>query len=91
MYPRLKLARNLLREDGVIFISIDDDEVEQPAAALRRNLRRGKLRCHIVWQKRYIRGAISEMHLGARHDYVLVYARESTSCARGYRLLRTHG
>ena len=28
MYPRLKLARNLLKDDGVIFISIDDNEVE---------------------------------------------------------------
>ena len=27
MYPRLKLARNLLRKDGIIFISIDDNEV----------------------------------------------------------------
>ena len=33
MYPRLRLARNLLREDGVIFISIDDDELAQPAKA----------------------------------------------------------
>ena len=31
MYPRLRLARNLLRDDGVIFVSIDDHEVAQPA------------------------------------------------------------
>ena len=39
MYPRLFLARNLLREDGVIFVSIDDHEAAQPARGDERNFR----------------------------------------------------
>ncbi|MFN6145258.1 MAG: site-specific DNA-methyltransferase, partial [Planctomycetota bacterium] len=74
MYPRLYLARNLLREDGVIFISIDDHEVE--------NLRRlcgevvgeeGFLGC-ITWQKKYA-PANDTIDFSATHDYVAVYAR----------------
>ena len=44
MYPRLVLARNLLTQDGVIFVSIDDNEVAQPPASAGRGLRRGELR-----------------------------------------------
>lgn len=74
MYPRLYLARNLLREDGVIFISIDDHEVE--------NLRRlcgeifgeeGLLGC-VTWQKKYA-PANDTVDFSATHDYVAVYAR----------------
>jgi adenine-specific DNA-methyltransferase len=40
MYPRLKLARNLLREDGVIFINLDDNEVDNITAILKEILER---------------------------------------------------
>ncbi len=72
MYPRLYLARNLLREDGVIFISIDDNEVE--------NLRRmcdeifgedNHIAC-LVWEK----GRKNDAKLfSVGHEYMLVYAR----------------
>ncbi len=72
MYPRLYLARNLLREDGVIFISIDDNEVE--------NLRRmcneifgeeNSIAC-LVWEK----GRKNDAKLfSVGHEYMLVYAR----------------
>ena len=42
MYPRLFLARNLLREDGFIFVSIDDHEIHN-LRSYERNLRRGEL------------------------------------------------
>ena len=44
MYPRLKLARNLLTDDGVIVVSIDDNEVAQPSSRAGRGLRSGELR-----------------------------------------------
>jgi adenine-specific DNA-methyltransferase len=78
MYPRLYLARNLLREDGVIFISIDDNE--------QANL---KLLCDeifgaenfvdtVIWKKRYGGGA-KEKHLVSLHEYTLVYAKNKLS------------
>ena len=74
MYPRLYLARNLLRDDGVIFISIDDNE----AANL-------KLLCDevfggenfvdvVIWEKRYSpQNAVQ--WFSEVHDYVIVYAK----------------
>ncbi len=73
MYPRLFLARNLLREDGVIFISIDDNEVG--------NLRR--LCDEIFGEENFIGlfvvnsspSAIDYGHIAKMHDYVLFYAK----------------
>ncbi len=73
MYPRLKLARNLLREDGVIFISIDDSEVD--------NLRKV---CNETFGEENFIGlfvvnaspsAIDYGHIAKMHDYVLFYAK----------------
>jgi len=73
MYPRLKLARNLLREDGVIFISIDDNEVH--------NLRKI---CDEVFGERNFIGQITVVGnprgrdyggIARMHDYLLVYAK----------------
>lgn len=76
IYPRLKLARNLLSNDGIIFISIDDNEV----ANLRKlcdEIFGGKENfiATFAWQKRYSRenrGAI-----GDAHEYVVCYARSA--------------
>jgi len=76
MYPRLKLARNLLRDDGVIFVSIDDHEVQ--------NLR--QIMDEIFGPENFIATAIWEKADSPRnsarlfsedHDYVLVYSRDS--------------
>ena len=76
MYPRLYLARNLLREDGVIFISIDDREVE--------NLRR---LCNEVYGEENFVGCVARVakktsnkgtHFAPSKDYVVVYARQIT-------------
>ena len=74
MYPRLKLARNLLREDGVIFISIDDNEVS--------NLR--KLCDEIFGEENFVsqftirsnpRGSQASKHIAVEHEFILAYAR----------------
>ncbi len=79
MYPRLYLARNLLREDGVIFISIDDTELE--------NLRR--LCIDIFGEENFIcqicvvsnpRGRQSEV-IATTHEYLLTFARNSVACS----------
>ena len=66
MYPRLYLARNLLRDDGVIFISIDDNEVSQSAPTLRRGIRRGELASDIIACKNDDRRQPDSYHSGQR-------------------------
>jgi adenine-specific DNA-methyltransferase len=55
MYPRLKLARNLLRDDGVIFISIDDGEMANVRRCCDEVFGEANFRADISWQKRYTR------------------------------------
>jgi len=69
MYPRLKLARNLLRSDGVIFVSCDDHEVHNVRALLNEIFGEENFIATCIWQKRYSRenrGAI-----GDAHDYLV--------------------
>ncbi len=76
MYPRLKLARNLLRDDGVIFISIDDNEVH--------NLRKlcdeifGEENClaELIWN---FSSGPQAGHFTRAHEYVLAYAKNKRS------------
>jgi len=74
MYPRIKLARNLLRNDGMIFLSVDDNEVH--------NLRRI---CDEIFGENNFIGqfvinsspsAIDYGHIAKMHDYALCYAKE---------------
>ena len=73
MYPRLKLARNLLRDDGVIFISIDDNEV--------MNLKRlcdeifGDGNFCVIFPRVTKKGGKSSEATAKNHDYVLMYAK----------------
>jgi adenine-specific DNA-methyltransferase len=78
MYPRLFLARQLLREDGLIFISIDDNEVHNLRFMMNEIFGEENFVDCIVWKKRYGGGA-KEKHLVTLHEYVLVYARSIAS------------
>jgi len=75
MYPRLKLARNLLREDGLICISIDDCERDSLRKACDEVFGEENFVESIIWKKRYGGGA-KEKHLVSVHEYVLIYARD---------------
>jgi adenine-specific DNA-methyltransferase len=55
MYPRLKLARNLLADDGAIFVSIDSTEHANLVRLLSELMGEDNFRANIVWQKRYTR------------------------------------
>ena len=74
MYPRLKLARNLLREDGVIFISIDDGEVANLRQFMDEVFGPENFVANVIWQKKY---AVSSDAKGipAMHDHILVYQK----------------
>lgn len=77
MYPRLVLARNLLTPDGVIFISIDDNEVQNLRAIMDEVFGAENFVASIVWQKRYSRE--NRGSIGDAHEYLLTYARNKPS------------
>ncbi len=74
MYPRLYLARNLLREDGVIFISIDDNEVENLRRLCDELWGEENFVAQFVWQKKYSRD--NRPLIGTVHEYILMYAKD---------------
>ncbi|MFO1064125.1 MAG: site-specific DNA-methyltransferase [Pirellulales bacterium] len=74
IYSRLKLARSLLADDGLIFISIDDGEQASLKRVCDEIFGEENFVDPIIWKKRYGGGA-KEKYLVALHEYVLVYAR----------------
>ena len=74
MFARLSLARNLLIENGVIFISIDDHEVANLRKLCDQVFGESNFIASIVWQKRYVSNVTAQW-LSDMHDYVLVYGR----------------
>lgn len=74
MYPRLKLARNLLRDDGVIFVSIDDHEVQNLRHLMDEVFGPENFVAHIVWLRKY--GASNNAKgVAPMVDYLLCYQR----------------
>ena len=72
MYPRLKLARNLLRDDGVIFVSIDDNEVTNLRKLCDEVFGEENFISQIIWQ----RSKKGDAKLIAKvHEYILCYAK----------------
>jgi len=74
MLPRLKLLRELLTDDGAIFVSIDDNEVHHLRALMDEVFGEGNFVANILWQKKY---ASSSDHTGIApmHDHLIVYSR----------------
>lgn len=77
MYPRLFLARNLLRQDGVIFVSIDDNEVHNLRLMMNEIFGEENFVAQVI-VKSNPRGRQSDKTFATMHEYVLVYARNST-------------
>lgn len=75
IYPRLRLARHLLREDGVIFISIDDGEAGNLRKVCDEVFGEENLIANIVWQKKYTR-ANDARWFSDNHDHILCYAKQ---------------
>ena len=77
VFPRLKLAQNLLCDDGVIFISIDDNEVSRMRDICDEVFGGENFVACIVWQKTLTRRNDARLFSSA-HEYVLGYARDIT-------------
>ena len=75
MYPRLRLARNLLRPDGAIFISIDDHEIDNLRALCDEVFGAQNFVAQIIWQKVYA-PKNSAQWFSEDHDYIVCYARD---------------
>jgi len=74
MMPRLKLLRELLREDGVIFVSIDDNEVHHLRCLMDEVFGEENFVATVIWQKVFSPKNTAK-YLSVDHDYVLAYAR----------------
>lgn len=77
MYPRLKLAKNLLMKNGAIFISIDDNEVNGLRGICNEIFGEENFVAQIVWQKS--KKGDSKL-IASVHEYILCYAKDKTSC-----------
>ena len=76
MYPRLRVARNLLSDDGAIFVSIGDQEVHNLRALLDDVFGGENFIATVVWHK-MDSPKNSAAHFSEDHDYILVYARDA--------------
>ena len=74
MYPRLKLARNLLTDDGVIFISIDDNEQANLKKLCDEIFGESNFVAQIIWERAFSPVNLKK-HFSKSHDYILCYAK----------------
>lgn len=78
MYPRLYLARNLLRDDGVIFISIDDEEIDNLHKLCNDVFGEDNFCGVFVWEKKK-KPSFLNANMGVVTEYIVAYARNRTS------------
>ncbi len=76
MMPRLKFLRELLKDDGAIFVSIDDNEVHHLRMLMNEIFGEENFIATIIWQKNFS-PKNSARHFSEDHDYIVVYARNS--------------
>lgn len=82
MYPRLKLARNLLTDDGVIFISIDDNEIDNLTKLGKEIFGEGNHLATFIWKSKS-GGANDSGEVAVDHEYVVCFSRQRTDGSLG--------
>ncbi len=85
IFPRLKLARGLLRDDGVIFISADDHEIANLMRLCDQVFGEDNFVATFVWEKRTNRE--NRKVVSSRHDYIVCYAKQQTPGVRALKQL----
>lgn len=73
LYPRIKLSKSLLRDDGVIFISIDDNEIDNLKKICNEVFGEANLVAEIPWQSRA--SIQNDTDFSVNHEYICVYAK----------------
>ena len=86
MYPRLILARELLREDGAILINIDEHEQANLAKICEELFGSRNDLGTIVWDKRNPKG--DARGIAMQHEYILAYAKDLESLTRAHKVMR---
>lgn len=79
MYPRLKMARNFLSDDGVIFISIDDNEQENLKKICDEIFGERNFLAQVVWERAFAPVNLKK-HFSESHDYIIVYSKNIDYC-----------
>lgn len=74
MYPRLKLLKDLLADDGAIFVSIDDNEIHNLMQVMDEIFLAKNFVTNIIWQKKYTQSNDAK-YLSNTHDYIVCYAK----------------
>ena len=82
MYSRLRLAKNLLADDGVIFISIDDNEQDNLRKICDEVFGQDNFLANVVWQRAFSPKNDAK-HLSENHDYILIYAKNEKTFETG--------
>ncbi|MFR0612437.1 site-specific DNA-methyltransferase [Limosilactobacillus balticus] len=77
IYPRLKLARHLLNDDGVIFVSIDDNEIANLRYIMDELFGSNNFEGHIHWRRRKNQPNDRNKMIGLVAEHILVYAKNS--------------
>jgi adenine-specific DNA-methyltransferase len=75
MYPRLELLRELLAEDGSIWVSIDDNEAHYLKVMMDEVFGRKNFVTTVIWRKNYSPKSTAR-HFSEDHDYIVVYAKD---------------
>ncbi|MDH5508837.1 MAG: site-specific DNA-methyltransferase [Nitrospinota bacterium] len=83
IYPRLKLARNLLRDDGVIFISIDDNESTNLRIICNDIFGEENFIGSLIWKRR-VSSAMADNNVSSDHDYVVCYQKGNLKGFAGF-------
>jgi adenine-specific DNA-methyltransferase len=78
MYPRLFLARQLLKDDGVIFVSIDDNEVHHLRLLMNEVFGEENFVAQFIWHRRQMADSRNENRASTDHEYVLAFSRVAT-------------
>lgn len=79
IYPRLKLAKDLLSDDGVIFISMDDHEQENIKKICDEIFGEANFLAQVIWERSYSPVNLKK-HFSESHDYIICYAKNVESC-----------
>ena len=77
MYRRLLLAKELLADDGVIFVSIDDNEIFRLGMLMDRVFGESNFIANVIWQKVFSPKGTAQ-HFSDDHEYLVVYARDKS-------------
>lgn len=79
IYPRLKLAKDLLSKDGVIFISIDDNEVDNLRKICDEIFGESNFLAQVIWERAFAPVNLKK-HFSPSHDYIICYANNIDNC-----------